>query len=277
MKAFSTSLMAELEEQLSAISNENDAASHAELATTALLEAFEKLKKFFIKYKFENEQEEILFFREVKPCITSRIIYYNDIYRIATHSPPGPAKCQRKYYLSEQEKLKHYFFENIEFYNYLRTGSTHMDHVFFVRGNYNIKLSPDSYFLQADSRFSTSHDYKVARILANQLLNEWLQAEVLKIEDPHAKASPVKKSKWTGSKVALTELLYALHAEGVFNDGNADLKEIATLFENAFNVNLGQYHRTFLELRARKTVERTKFLSSLRENLLQRMEDADEA
>jgi hypothetical protein len=84
-----------------------------------------------------------------------------------------------------------------------------------------------------------------------------------------------KNHQWTGSKVALIELLYALHTEGVFNHGNADLKEVANIFEAAFNVDLGQYHRTFLEIRARKS-ERAKFLSSLKEKLLVRMEEADE-
>jgi len=37
---------------------------------------------------------------------------------------------------------------------------------------------------------------------------------------------------WTGSKVALIELLYALHSEGVFNNGAADLKDLVEYFEN---------------------------------------------
>ena len=83
------------------------------------------------------------------------------------------------------------------------------------------------------------------------------------------------KLNWTGSKVALIELLYALHTEGVFNNGTSDLKDIAEYFENVFSIDLGQYHRAFLEIRMRKT-DKTKFLNGMKEKLIRRMENTDE-
>ncbi|NUY81919.1 RteC domain-containing protein [Flavobacterium sp. MAH-1] len=64
--------------------------------------------------------------------------------------------------------------------------------------------------------------------------------------------------QWTAPKVALVELLYALHTEGVFNNGRATLHEIAGFMETAFKIELGQYHRVFFEIRARKN-DRTRF------------------
>ena len=43
----------------------------------------------------------------------------------------------------------------------------------------------------------------------------------------------------------------------------ADLKDIAEYFEYTFDIDLGQYRRTFLEIRVRKS-ERTKFLNALK-------------
>lgn len=174
--------------------------------------------------------------------------------------------------------LKLYFHANLDFYRYYRTGSHYLDNYYFLRGKHDIKLTLDSYYLQADTRFSSSHDYKVATILANEMLDPWLKNQLGKLQDvkPVAPAMSIRKQQWTGSKVALIELLYALHTEGVINNGNADLKEIAALFESAFAVDLGQYHRTFLEIRARKS-ERAKFLIGLRDKLLVRMDEADEA
>lgn len=86
---------------------------------------------------------------------------------------------------------------------------------------------------------------------------------------------PNTKLTRTGSKIALTELLYALHSEGTFNNGAVDLKDIAEYFEHIFEIDLGQYHRVFLEIRARKN-DRTKFISSLNETLLKKMESADD-
>mgnify|MGYP000703370779 CR=1 FL=1 len=86
---------------------------------------------------------------------------------------------------------------------------------------------------------------------------------------------PNVKLTWTGSKVALIELIYALHTEGVFNNGAADLKDIAEYFEHTFEIDLGQYRRVFLEIRARKN-DRTKFLTTLNDSLQKRMENSDD-
>jgi hypothetical protein len=74
----------------------------------------------------------------------------------------------------------------------------------------------------------------------------------------------------------LIEILYAFHTKGVFNNGAAELKEIASYLEEIFQIDLGQYRRTFLEIRDRKS-DKTKFISSLVEELMKRMEDTDEA
>jgi hypothetical protein len=86
---------------------------------------------------------------------------------------------------------------------------------------------------------------------------------------------PKGKMIWTGSKVSLTEIMYAFHTKGVFNNGAAELKEIASYFEEIFHIDLGQYRRTFLEIRNRKS-DKTKFIKALDEELLKRMEETDE-
>lgn len=79
---------------------------------------------------------------------------------------------------------------------------------------------------------------------------------------------------WTGNKTELIELIYALHSSGAINSGTADIKEMASLFEQVFNVDLGNYYHTFIEIRARKG-SKTKFLDRLQETLLKRFEESD--
>ena len=136
-----------------------------------------------------------------------------------------------------------------------------------------------NFYFETDITFSTSHDFKVAQILANDLIQLYLENQLIMIENKDtsekSQRKPNTKLMWTGSKVALTELLYALHSEGVFNNGTADLKDIAEYFEYVFEIDLGQYRRAFLEIRARKN-ENTKFITTLNEALLKRMESSDE-
>lgn len=245
-----------------------------------IIKSTENIKALVSKSGFKTEQEEITFFKEIKPQFTSKLIYYNSLYKIETKKPFGNPRILKKYYNKELDKLKLYFDNNLDFYKYYRTGSTYLDYKYFVRGKFDIKLSLDNYYFETDTNFTTSHDFKVAKILANDLLQLYLENQLVLLENKEDKIksqrNPNTKLTWTGSKVALTELLYALQTEGVFNNGTADLKDIAEYFEENFNIDLGQYRRTFLEIRVRKD-DRTKFISTLREKLLKRMDDTDES
>lgn len=279
MKTYSQTLLTALNRQLESVHTENDEPiKYSEEAIKILVSTLEELKTFFVKYEFLNKIEEIEFFKQIKPQFVYRLIYYNEVYNIETNAPYGGEKVLRKFYNSELEKLKMYFDENLDFYKYYRTGNTILDKKYFIRGKHDIRLTLDSFYFQADHRFTTSHDFKVAQIMANDLIQVYLESEIHKLEKrliPITSKNVTSKQKWTGSKVALVELIYALHAEGVFNNGASDLKDVAEFFESALNVDLRQFHRVFLEMRLRKS-DRTKFLNSLRETLVKRMDEVDE-
>lgn len=282
MKTFCTSLQSELDSQLQFIRLETEEPiKAAELSIKVLLSVIAKLKKFTIKYKFKNEAEEIHFFKHFKPQFISKLIYHNRILNIETKKPYGGEKVTRKYLNNELDKLKRFFDNNLEFYKYHRTNSTYLDHKYFIRGKHDIKLSLDTFYFEADHRFCTSHDYKVAKIIAHDLVQVYLEDEIATIDrkelKAHSKTEVLPKSTifWTGSKVALIELMYALHAEGSLNNGKIELNAIADFIEKSFGIDLGQFHRSFLELRERKT-GRTKYIDTLREKLIKRMDDADD-
>jgi hypothetical protein len=280
MKLFAESLMSELDYQLKSIHLEiENPIQLAEQAIQKCIATLEKLKNLFIKHKQLKEKEEIEFFRYIKPKFTAKLIYYNKIYTIETNKPLGSKKTIRRYYKAELLNLKVFFEKNQEFYRYFRTDNGCLDNIYFIRAKYDPKLMMDSVYFQADQRFSTSHDYKVARILANEEIKVFLEEQIAKLNPKTIKTqstSPLLKGpKWTGSKVELIELIYALHTEGVFNNGTSGLKEVTTFFESAFNIDLGQFNRVFLEIRNRKS-ERTKFLNTLKNKLIIRMELADE-
>ncbi|MCW4451177.1 RteC domain-containing protein [Kaistella sp. BT6-1-3] len=69
--------------------------------------------------------------------------------------------------------------------------------------------------------------------------------------------------------------VYSLHSQGSIDNGNADIKIIAKTFENMFNIDLGDFYHSYLELKGRK-INRTKFLDSLRDALIKRMDEQDE-
>src|SRR5690606_22695974 len=97
----------------------------------------------------------------------------------------------------------------------------------------------------ADQRFSTSHDYKIAKIIVYDLVQIYLENQLYKAVD---RLRPTLLN-WTGSKTALTELIYALYSRGVFDNGNTDIKHIAKYFEAVFNIDLGYFYHCYFELK----------------------------
>jgi hypothetical protein len=128
--------------------------------------------------------------------------------------------------------------------------------------------------------FFTSHDTTVANIMAHDLLIVYLKKEIDKLENSNMDVNVAvlqnqSKLFWTGNKTDLIELIYALHASGAINSGTADIKEVASICEQMFNINLGDYYRTFLEIRLRK-INQTKFIDKLKEALVNKMLESDE-
>ena len=80
--------------------------------------------------------------------------------------------------------------------------------------------------------------------------------------------------KWTGTKVAAIEFGYALHACPAINKGQVDIKNIMSFIETFFNIDLGDYYRTYIAIKGRKK-DRTPFLNSLIDGLIKKMDEDD--
>lgn len=272
-------LSQQLEEQLAFIAQETTSATkQAELSVPVCVKALDAVKKLVQKHGFKSEKNEILFFKHLKPKIASKLIYHVQVFNIETRRPSGTKKQQKKYFEKELKALNRFTENNLDLCQYYRSDSTFLDEKYFMRGKADIHLILDSNFFNFDSTFNTSHDHLVAQILANDMLSLYIREELNKIDNQQAESESGQQPSrltWTDSKAHLVELIYALHATASFENGRADIKEIATNVQKAFNVDLGNYYHAYLEIKNRKT-NRTKFLSLLQESLSKRMDEADE-
>lgn len=241
-----------------------------------LIQAYiDKLRERVIVYEFSSQEEEIIFFKELKPQVLSKQLYFNKIYCIESKFPTGSNEAAKRYLNDHLYSLEYYFNRHLDFHQYYRSGSTAYDKYYFVRGNVDPKLCNDSSRFNSDLKFSTVYDFKVAKIIANEMLRIYLNRRLRMIEDP-ALFVETKKSRrtWTGQKNALIELGYSLYASGDIDHGNIDVKEIMDTLGEAFNVDLGEYYRTYIALRERKK-DRTAYLNSLIEKLTKKMDEDD--
>ncbi|NYJ27830.1 RteC domain-containing protein [Allomuricauda sp. ARW1Y1] len=274
-------LLSDFEGQLEALENGNgDILFKAEKGIALVEKCIRKLQKQIVGQDFETQADEIYFFKHVKPQIFSKLIYYIRLFSIESKRPRGKDVAQIKYLQQQIDKLQTFFNDNLEFYNYYRRGAMSMDEQYFVRGNRDLRLPLESFHFLIDDAFSTCQDGTVATIMAYDMLIVYLRKEVDDLNnnmEPTKNTIMEKPSKlfWTGSKTDLIELLYALHTSKCINGGTVDIKEMASHFEYFYNIDLGNYYHTFIDIRSRKS-SRTRFLERLIEMLNQRMDNLEE-
>ena len=167
------------------------------------------VKKYVIEEGFKNDEEEIYFFHTIKPKILGKLIYYNKIYRIETGCPVNNGKMYHTYFTSRLQELKKEYAEHIcnsDFYRYYRSGRSDKDEVYFRLGNINYHDGLNSFVFEIDSQFSTFYDYKIARIIANELLYNYLLTKINPDENPDVilQNSESTKDVFSGSVITVS-------------------------------------------------------------------------
>lgn len=237
----------------------------------------QQLRVVVRKRNFINKENEILFFKKQKPFIYGQLKFYAKLYKYLLQKPRGTDKSKRNYLDAEIKKLQEYYYYNSEFIKYYRQKATFLDEFYFLRGNDNIGLLSDTSHFYTDAEFSTSHDNAVAKILAYDLLLNHYTNELNELKKSTRKISNNEKLlkslslTWTSNKIDLIELIYSLIASGAVK---GDIKDLATAFEKIFDIELGNYYRSFLEIRGRKE-DYARFLDLLKISLLKKIKEAD--
>ncbi|WP_316795465.1 RteC domain-containing protein [Pedobacter agri] len=239
--------------------------------TSFLRELLAQMKQHTLTKGFTSKPEEIEFFRKIKPQILGKLIYYNKVYRVEISCPIADGKCREKYYSGELHRLKEEYREQIsssDFFRYYRSGRTDLDHEFFELGKINFNNGLDSYVFEIDPQFSTYYDYKVASIVASELMYSYLMS---KIKPDFVELPEDKDFYWSDSKNALIELLYALHAAHSISGGRAGIRKITGVLQVLFRIKLGDIHHAFHRMKVRNG-SRTAFLDRLKIALEQYMD-----
>lgn len=242
-----------------------------------LKEKLAEMKMFLLSHPFESEEDEIIFFKYQKPMLVGRLIYFYKIFRIESKCPPYQEQADA-YYTRRQEEQKLFFDRHVSFYQYYRSGATHHDSYYFVRGKQDISAETEVYDFDNEPEFSTGYDRLVARITAMEMVYAYLTARRRMLEKPESESSPLllKEYRWTGTLVNLVELLYALDTNKCINNGKIEIEEFANYLGMVFHIDLKNCHNTYVDMRKRKNDSRTYFLDELGEDLNKRMDEDDE-
>lgn len=265
-----------LEHQLHLLEREKkDDLEYAQFALMKTDESIRMIKKWVIVHDFDCWENEIRFFKNLKPLFISRYIYYSKMTALLSTLPASGTKFRKKLLENEFEKLQYFFMEHRDFVSYSRRKATYLDLKYFLRFKYDLDLSLAPDFHSYDERFSTTHDHLAATILASDDYEVFLRSQLNLLKEDDLKPLELPNVlHWTSSKTALTELVFALHHAKCLNGGSMDLSETVRWFENVMSTDLGNYHKTFGEIRNRK-MPQTRFLNQLAEGLLGLIEEME--
>ncbi|MGN6568142.1 MAG: RteC domain-containing protein, partial [Flavipsychrobacter sp.] len=274
----------QLEQQLNRLAQENlNMLESAKLSFLAAEQAMLQLKAFMKTYTFSNTADEIYFFKELKPKFYSKLVYYVKVFEIESQKPLGATRPLKKYLNKHLAAIRRHSQDHQMFYKYCRSGATYMDEVYFIRASHDIMIGFDLSYLDSTEHFCCNHDLTLATLIANEQLSDYLNHELTKLTSSQLKinANPFQEMElnWAETKASFVELMYGLQSLGAFYNSKtktkADMSQVARFFETTLNIDLGNYYRTFQEIRIRKK-GRTVFIDKLREQLIQRMDEADE-
>ncbi|MCM4152068.1 hypothetical protein DHD05_10735 [Arenibacter sp. N53] len=232
----------------------------------------EDYRKAVIVHGFPDEASEIRFFKKDKPLLFGLLLRYSHQLTFELDFPNIAYGMNNEIIVRKIRDVNAFLAGHKDMVLYLELENSALDSQYFLRKNRNLFVCTGRIGHSFDSEFSASHDVLIAQILGYQGFLQFLQQK-LSTSMPLPKI-PIPKINWTGSKIALTELGFALFYSGIINHGNASLKSVMLFLEQVTGVGLGDYHHTSVRIRNR--THPTKFLDKLKNSLQYWITDLDD-
>ncbi|MFC3559503.1 RteC domain-containing protein [Pedobacter jamesrossensis] len=234
------------------------------------------LREQVMSEPFKSKQEEIHFFKMVKPIFLAAKIFELERYNLEQSKPAGSWGKLLSYYERELEIIQRFFLHYAYLYQYFRAGAVEMDELYFLRGA-EVPSVLVSEFEEHDIGFSTCGDHLFARFKAYEDLQDHIieQIHLGSSADKGTQHSAYvsKKLTWTGESINLVELGYGLYDSGQLNHGKAGINDIFTWLAEHLNVSIGIPARRFVEIKRRKRLSRTRFLDNMRDSINKKIDD----
>jgi len=217
-----------------------------------------------------STRDEIHFFKKQKPYIRGKLNFYLELNDFLIDYPATGISKQRIYINEQIAKLKAEKTKVSDFAKYCKLNATKLDYIYFLRADHQLDL----FMIRnlEDPEFSTSHDKLASKIVTFNLLMKFYASEldllnpkkenvVIEVVKPLKVVKPLLE--WKGSNTDLIETIYGLDYRGAVGEsGPENIKKMVKFSERAFGIKLGNYQKTFCEIKARSK-DHAKFLESV--------------
>lgn len=160
---------------------------HVEQVFKIALNYWHKLKEQLKDFAFTNKEEEINFYKKVKPKFTTLMEYMILLNHALLLVPFENKESERDFWEGELQILNRFKEKNATFVDYYTCEKTHHDHQYFLPENYDLANFNVARPYDTGREFLTSHDHLVATYMAQKMYNDYVKKKLRaldNLEDP---------------------------------------------------------------------------------------------
>lgn len=231
----------------------------------------DELKNLYLKSD-HNEEEQITFFKTIKPKFISELQFQRYVQHYLQNKPFGYPKLTKAFIEDQIERNSLIFREYPELYKYKQMNSESSDKVFFTDRPYDSNIH-NHLELPPDPAFSSPADTTLSILLATEKFQAFLNREQAALKN--GKLSPPcqfpKPLEWEGTKIEIMENIYGLASHP---NMKSDVKVVEEWFGLMLGIDMTKIYRGFHSIKQRK--EPTTFLEEMKIALIRRINEENE-
>lgn len=175
MNPFFNDLYEKFERELQAIRTKHiPDAEIVEQGFHCALQYWHQTTEWIKENDFRNKNEEIHFFKKVKPLFVGEIEYHVRLYQAIHFTSIGDVTEISDFLLREIRTIAKFHKDNAAFIHYMHSGDIARDEEYFLRQNHRGPTEWHPLTFGKETEFSTSHDHLVATMVAYEKYKSYL-------------------------------------------------------------------------------------------------------
>jgi len=158
-------------------------ASRVTLCFKICTDYWNRLKELMKDHNFEDDDEEIWFFKHIKPKFTALIEYYTLVYHAELFMSSLNEESLDAFWKKEKEKVKKFYCAHEPFCEYYKNNETCMDYIYFLRKHAEDCKECYNKLFDTDHQFITTHSNTVSSMLAYDMYEVYIMQQMKKVDD----------------------------------------------------------------------------------------------
>lgn len=237
--------------------------------------AIKNLNNHIINYDFRSLENEIHFFKAIKPKILAEQHYCYSKAKLLQQCNYQSKDSRDQLLIDTLADIDSFFKVNQKYVTYVELNQGHKDNRYYVRLSTRKSFNLDYNLVDKDVRFTSEKGHLLGKIHSKRKLSRYLQ-RILHLEPLHDMSKGLQVMgtlNYSGTTTELVELIYAIKEAGLVKDNVARICEV---IGEAMGVKNLKPYKVWQKIKERK-MGHTRLLTKLEKSLSKRIRQEIEA